>query len=168
MTVPNAASPIGIAGPGGFRLALGVCSADSRADGESLAVVVLQLDSEIGAGADRTSLGMAQLAKRLRIAVGRYALVARLSESRFAVLKREISLSQATALAERLRVAMELHFNGRGRSMTVSAGVACGPLSGERTTDQLLALAASRCVRARAAGGNRSACGGWHARPRAR
>lgn len=158
-----------ISRPAGFMLALELALADSRQDGESLAILVLQPDVALSCGGADVASGLesaaewTNLAKRLRLALGRYTLLARFPDQRFVVLRRELSLVRAAALADRLRVAAELHFLGRPNATTVSAGVACGPIRGNWTPDQLLEFASLGCRHAQIAGGNRNVCSGWPA-----
>lgn len=108
------------------------------------------------AGGDKVLVHLAVL---LRNMLRQHDVAGRLGGEEFAVLLPEANLDSATAIAERLRVAVERStIEFEGKNITVTASIGLAPLEGE--VDRVFAMADEALYRAKKEGRNRTVLAG--------
>ena len=130
-----------------FRERLGEDFAFSIRHQTPLAIAVISIDyfDQLRAdhGPDGTEKILADFGRRARALLGEH-LFARVGRRTFAVLYRDLTLEEASALTERLRVALEakpIAVDGLPLSVTMSGGVSALPFPGVQSAHDFLRMA---------------------------
>ncbi|OEC37308.1 diguanylate cyclase [Pseudomonas sp. 21C1] len=144
-----------------FNDRLETALARARREQTQLALLFLDLDKfkqvNDSYGHAAGDLLLQQVAQRLRDSVRESDTVARLSGDEFVVLlERGHALDDITAVAEKIRAALDQPFdlNGQPQLIRTSIGIALYPTHGD-TPQQLLSLADQAMYKAKHSGGNR-------------
>jgi two-component system cell cycle response regulator len=104
---------------------------------------------------------LVELAKLAQGALRNEDIFSRYGGEEFAVISRGTAASEAEALAERLRSAVEGHafsFEGKPIAVTISVGIARAPREGTGSPGEFVALADEAMYTAKRAGRNRVCC----------
>jgi hypothetical protein len=147
----------GLASHHGFLIALELATTGLQGTSRRLSVLVLQVRSTANIAsrykstheADRL---MQKAGSLLLLATGRARPLTRIGESSFALLLPNRDIRHAHVSAYELYTALMLYFNSQRPTVSVCAGVACGPSGLDWSGGDLLDLAIWRCDQARVAG----------------
>jgi hypothetical protein len=141
----------------GFLIALELATTSLLGTSRHLSVLVLdvRLSATSSSWYRTTHEGERMMQKAgslLLLATGRARPLTRVGESSFAMLLPNRDIRHAHVSAYDLYTALTLYFNSRHPTVSVCAGVACGPPDFDWSAGDLLELATWRCDQARDAG----------------
>jgi len=137
-----------------FLKAIELTATAARLSHTPLSLLVAAIDTAPDGRHASTDHAVLAVSSLIRLAGGRLAIVARLSQGSFAMLFPQTPLDAAFVRAQVLCATTRQNGADFALPVTLSIGVACGPAGGDWLGDELLSHADARCGAAMAAGGD--------------